>query len=150
MLSYCTVGYNYFNNLVMQTLWWLPIKILRNIHKKRFSVFLSCFLRFCNQSVQKVLIKAKKNFYYKTAKFYAAFKSLKKVLKKCTQKKLLAKTWRKNALFHFYSCSSNLFCLKHFFGAFFYNFFNGFEISVKFCVFLHLFYLFKKIFFRSY
>ncbi len=26
-----------------------------------------------------------------------------------------------------------------FFGAYFYNFFNGFKISVKFCVFLYLF-----------
>ncbi len=52
-----------FNNLVMQTLWWLPIKILRHIHKKRFSVFLSRFLRICNQSVQKVLIRAKTFFF---------------------------------------------------------------------------------------
>ncbi len=50
---------NDFNNLVMQTLWWLPNKILRHIHKKRFSIFLSRFLRICNQSVQKVLIKEK-------------------------------------------------------------------------------------------
>ncbi len=33
------VGYNNFNNLDMQTLWWLPNKILRHIHKKIFSVF---------------------------------------------------------------------------------------------------------------
>jgi hypothetical protein len=32
----------------------LPIIILRHIHKKRYSVFLSRFLRICNQSVQKV------------------------------------------------------------------------------------------------
>jgi hypothetical protein len=50
--------------------------------------------------------------------------------------------------FHFYSCSSNLFCLKPFFGAFFHNFFNGFKISVKFCVFNAFFDFFeKKIFF---
>ncbi len=53
--------------------------------------------------------------------------------------------------FHFYSCSSNLFCLLLFFGAFFHNFFNVFEISVKFCVFDTFFNFFKKnIFFRSY
>jgi hypothetical protein len=46
----------------MQTLWWLPNKILRHIHKKRFSAFLSRFLRICNQIVQKVVIRAKKNF----------------------------------------------------------------------------------------
>jgi len=50
------------NNLVMQTLWRLPNKILRHIHKKRFSVFLSRFLRDCNQSLQKVLIRAKNVF----------------------------------------------------------------------------------------
>ncbi len=51
----------------MQTLWWLPNKILRHIHKKRFSVFLSRFLRICNQSVQKVLVRAKKNFVSKNS-----------------------------------------------------------------------------------
>ncbi len=49
----------------MQTLWWLPNKVLRHIHKKRFSVFLSRFLRVCNRSVQKVQIRAKRIFYYK-------------------------------------------------------------------------------------
>ncbi len=50
--------------------------------------------------------------------------------------------------FHFYSCSSNLFCWYLFFGAFFYNFFNGFEISVKFWFFFTPFLIFckKKIF----
>jgi hypothetical protein len=33
------LGYNDFNNLVMQTLSWLPNKILRLIHKIRFSFF---------------------------------------------------------------------------------------------------------------
>ncbi len=61
----CVLGYNDFNNLVMQTLWWLPIKILRHIHKKRFSIFLNRFLRICNQSVQKVLIRVKKIFVLK-------------------------------------------------------------------------------------
>jgi hypothetical protein len=44
--------------------------------------------------------------------------------------------------FHFYLCSSSLFCLKLNFGAFFNNFFNGFEISVKF--FLVILALFKN------
>ncbi len=102
----CTVGYNNFNNLVLQTLWWLPNKILRHIHKKRFSVFLSRFLRICNQSVQKKLKRTKKNFVLRTSiwgskntEFDADFESDEKVLKKCTQKRLLAKTWRKYALF---------------------------------------------------
>ncbi len=97
----CTIGYNDFNNLVMQTLWWLPNKILRHIQKKRFSVFLSRFLRICNQSVQKVLIFKNSIWVSKNAGFHADFESVEKVLKKCTQKKLLAKTWRKYALFHF-------------------------------------------------
>ncbi len=33
------LGYNDFNNMIMQTLWWLPIKILRHIHKKDFPFF---------------------------------------------------------------------------------------------------------------
>jgi hypothetical protein len=99
-----------FYNLVMQTLWWLPIKILRHIHKKRFSVFLSRFLRICNQSVQKVPIR-EKNFFIK--KFNMVIKKRRisrwfrirwKSFEKMRPKK-------KYALFHFYSCSSNLFCL---------------------------------------
>jgi hypothetical protein len=60
--------------------------------------FLSRFLRICNQSVQKVLIRAKKFLLKnslkvsKNAEFHADFKSVEKVLKKCTQKKLLGKT----------------------------------------------------------
>jgi hypothetical protein len=84
----------------------------------------------------------------KNAEFHADFKSIEKVLKKCTKKKLLAKTWRKNALFSLLLMFVKLVLLITFFGAFFYNFFNGFKISVKFCVFWHLFRFFqKKIFF---
>ncbi len=42
------------------------------------------------------------------------------------------------------------FAYNFFFGAYFYNFFNGFEISVKFCVFLYLFYFFAENFFLGY
>ncbi len=102
----CTIGYNDFYNLVMQTLWWLYSQILRHLHKKWFSVFLSRFLRICNQSFKKVLIRAKKKFLAKNliwvsknTEFHADFESVEKGLKKCTKKKLLAKTWRKYALF---------------------------------------------------
>ena len=61
-LTVCALGYNDFNNLDMQTLWWLLNKILRHIYKKTISVFLSRFLRICYQSLQKVLIRAKKFF----------------------------------------------------------------------------------------
>jgi hypothetical protein len=63
------------------------------------------------------------------------------------QKKLLTKTWRKNALFSLLLMFVKLVLLITFFGAFFHNLFNGFEISVKFCVFLHLFGFFSKNFF---
>jgi hypothetical protein len=45
----------------------LPSKILRHIHKKRFSVFLSRFLRMCNQSLQKEIIRATKFFLLKNS-----------------------------------------------------------------------------------
>jgi hypothetical protein len=51
-------------------------------------------------------------------------------------KKVISKNvTEKCAFFHFYPCSSNLFCLYLFCGAFYHNLFNGFEISVKCCVF---------------
>jgi hypothetical protein len=60
---------------------------------------LSRFLRICNQSLKKVLIRAKKIFfpknqngYQKNAEVHADFESVEKGLKKCTKKKLLAKT----------------------------------------------------------
>ncbi len=61
---HCTLGYNDFNNLVMQTLWWLPNKILRHIHKIRFSFFwaVSCA---CVIKVYKSGNKSIKKFYYK-------------------------------------------------------------------------------------
>ncbi len=128
-----TLGYNDFNNLVMQTLWWLPNKILRHIHKKRFSVFLSRFLRICNQSVQKVLIRANifilfKNSMWvsKNAEFHADFESVEKVLKKWTPKKLLAKTWRKYALFSLLIMFVKLVLLVTFFWCIFLRFLISF------------------------
>ena len=70
-----------------------------------------------------------------------------KSCEKCTKKKLLAKTWRKNALFSLLLMFVKLVLLLPFFCAFFNNFFNEFEISVKFCVFWHLFRVFPKKFF---
>ncbi len=139
------LGYNDFNNLVMQTLWWLPNKILRHINKKKIFRFLSRFFRICNQSVQKVLKRATKKFSLKNsiwvsknAEFHTDFESVGKVLKKCTKKKLLAKTWRKYALFSLLLMFVELVLLVTFFWCIFYNFFNGFKLSVKFCVFWHL------------
>jgi hypothetical protein len=70
----------------------LPNKILKYIHKKRFSIFLSCFLRIGNQSVQKVLKRAKKNvsknsvWVSKNAEFHADFESVEKVVKNVPKK----------------------------------------------------------------
>ncbi len=118
-----TLGYNDFNNLVMQNLWWVHNYILRYIHKKRFSVFLSRFLRICSQRSKKVLILKKSKKVPKNAEFHADFESVEKVLKKCTKKKLLAKTWRINALFFTFThvrqtCFAYNFFLVHFFTTF--------------------------------
>ncbi len=97
--KYCALGYNDVNNLVMQTLWLLLNKILRSIHKKDFPIFWDVSCAFAI----KVLIRAIffiffiQYGYQKTQNF--DFESVEKVLNKCTQKKLLAKTWRKYALF---------------------------------------------------
>jgi hypothetical protein len=48
----CPVGYNDFYNLVILTLWWLPNKVLRYIHKKDFPFF-SRFMRICIKSLEK-------------------------------------------------------------------------------------------------
>jgi hypothetical protein len=89
----------------MQTLWWLPNKILRLIHKKKISAFWA-FPAHLQSKCTKSANKSKKNFLVKNsiwvtknAEFHADFESVEKGLKKFTQKKLLAKTWRKYALF---------------------------------------------------
>ncbi len=137
----------------MQTLWWLPNEILRHIHKKRFSVFLSCFLRICNQSLQKVLVRAKQDFSLKNsiwvsknAEFHADFESIKKVLKKCTIK-LLAKMWRKKALFHFLLMFVKLFLLITFFWCIFLQLFQRIRNQREILRFLVSFQIFFKNFF---
>ncbi len=132
-VDWWTLGYNDFSNLDMQTLWWLPNKILRHIHKKIFSVFLSRILRICNQSLQKVLIRAKKIFYQKIQYGYKRtqnFESVEKVLKKCTIKKLLAKIWRKKALFSLFSHVLQTFVAYNFF-RFLVHFFTTFSTDSK-------------------
>jgi hypothetical protein len=114
--------------------------MLRHINKKRFSVF-SRFLRICNHSLQKVQIRAKKIILLKNsiwvsknAEFHADFESVVKVLKKCT-KKVIGKNMTEICAFSHLIMFVRLVLLITFFGATFYNFFNGFKISVKFCVF---------------
>jgi hypothetical protein len=130
----------------MQTFWWLPNKILRHIYKKRYLVFLSRFLRICNLSLQKVLIRAKTNFLLK--KFNMGIKKRRisrwfrirwKRFEKMHQKKVISKNVTEKSPFSLFTHVRQTFLVL-----FFYNFFNGFEISVKFCVFWYLFLIFFK------
>ncbi len=103
--------------------------------------FLVPFFACLASRFEKVLIWHKKNLFQRKSKksiknieFHADFKSDEKAFKKCTQKKLWAKqvwlTWVKKEKVHI----SIMFLLITFFYIF-KNFFNGFEISIKFCVF---------------
>jgi hypothetical protein len=81
--------------------------------------------------------------------FHADFESVEKVLKKCTQKKVFSKNMMEICTFFFFTHVHQTCFADNFFVAFFNNFFNGFRISVKFCVFLSkiffvIFALFKK------
>jgi hypothetical protein len=77
---------------------------------------LSRFLRICNQSLQKVLIRAKKISCIQKIQFgyqkTQNFKSVEKVLQKMHHKKVISKNMMEKTLFFtFYSCSSTSFCL---------------------------------------
>jgi ATP-dependent exoDNAse (exonuclease V) beta subunit len=109
----CTLGCSDFNNFIIPTLGWLQKFILRPIHKRRFSFILSRFMRVKLQNFEKVLNRAKNNYFWKNrlrvsknAEFYAELKSVEKVAKKFTQKKLLPKNEEKTDFFNFYYCSS--------------------------------------------
>jgi hypothetical protein len=130
---YAQIGYNDFNNLVMQTLWWLPNKILRHIHKK-ISVFLSRFLRICNQSIQKVL-KSANNMCIKKRRISRWFRIRCKSFEKMNPKKVISKNVKEICTFSLLLMFVKLVLLVTFFWCIFYNFFSGFEIRVKFCVF---------------
>ena len=68
-----------------------------------------------------------------------------KSCEKMYQKKFISNNvTEKCTFFTFTHVCQTCFAYNFFFGAFFHNFFNGFEISVKFCVFWHLFRFFKK------
>jgi hypothetical protein len=122
-----------------------------------FFDFLSRFLRVLLQSLKKVLIWPKKNFFEQIKKVVKKRRILRwfricwKICEKIRHKKVISKTsltnMSKSEKVHF----SVTFLLITFFCKFFQNFFNGFEISVKFWVFWHLFQFFqKRIFYRSY
>jgi|688.fasta_scaffold1608879_1 hypothetical protein len=92
--------------------WWLQNLFLRHI-TKHICRFLSCFVRVCLQSLQKVLIWSKKFilknaiWVSKNAKFEADFESVGKVANRIMRKKLSAKKWPKNGIFDFFTvCKS--------------------------------------------
>ena len=117
---------------------------------------MSRFLRICSQSSKKVLIWPKKKFFLtkskkvsKNAEFHADFESVKKGFKKLYQKKVISKNVTEKCTFFTFTHVRQTCFAYNFFCAFFHNFFNGFEISVKFCVFWHLFWFFStKIFLK--
>jgi hypothetical protein len=81
----CTLGYNDFHNLVMQTLCWLPYKVLSHIHKKKIFCFFEPFPAHLQSNGTKSANKSKKNFITKfnmvskNAEFHADFESVEKV-----------------------------------------------------------------------
>ncbi len=105
-----------------------------------FFWFLSRFMRVWLQGFQKMLLWTKNMFFWKNQKRYQKTQNftpisnpLKKLVKNAQKKlkvKQVCRTWVKVKIVHI----SITFLLINFFGAFFQNFFNGFEISVKFCV----------------
>ncbi len=107
---------------------------------------MSRFLRICSQSSKKVQIWPKKKFSEKIEKdvkkrrisrwFRIRWKSCEKIY----QKKVISKNvTEKCTFFTFNHVRQTCFAYN-----FFHNFFNGFEISVKICVFWQLYRLKKK------
>ncbi len=115
--------------------------------KKGFR-FLSRFLRVWLQVWKKYKYDLKIFFAenkkgIKTRRISRWFQICWKRFYKMYKKKLLAKTWRKYALFPLLLMFLKT-CFACNFFAFFKNFFNRFKISMKFCVFWHLFDFFPK------
>ncbi len=110
------LGYNKINNFCALTRWWLHNKILRHIYKKGFPFFELCFASFLRVRLQ--IWKKKiydKNFFinqerYQKHRISRWFQIHWEVLKNF-KKSYLQKCNGNMPLFHFYSCSSNLFWL---------------------------------------
>ncbi len=108
---------------------------------------LSKFRKNADKS-KKIVFSKNSLWVSKNTEFHADFKFIGKVYKKCT-KKSLANMWWNYALFPLLLMFVKLVFLITLFWCIFFNFFNGFEISMKFCVFWYLFDI-KKICFWSY
>ncbi len=120
--------------------------------KAHLQKFFELFFGQLASKFEKVLIWPKNIFLWKNnkkvsenAEFHADFESVEKGSKKCTKKKLKAKqvwrTWVKVKKVHI----SVTFLQIIFFCAFFQTFFNGFKISVKFCVLWYPYWIFALI-----
>jgi hypothetical protein len=144
------VGYNDFNNLVRQNLWWLPKKIVRHIHKKRFSIFWAVSCAFAIkvykkcQEEQNFLLLKYSLWVSKNAECHADFEFIEKVLKNAPTKSISKNVTDIYTFYAFTYVRQTCFAYNFFLCAFFNNFFNGFETSVKFCVFKYLFWFFSK------
>ena len=125
---------------------------LRHIYEICFLIFWAVFCAFGFKVWKKYKYDLKNFFFFfnqkrcqKTQNFTLILNPLKKLLKKAP-KKVRSKTSLTNM-----SISEKSAYFRHVFGAFFQTFFNGFEISVKFCVFWDPKWIFdKKKFFCSY
>ncbi len=103
----------------------------------------------CQKEQQKKFLFQNLIWVSKNAEFHADFKSVEKVLKKCTKKVISKNVTEICTFFTFTRVRQTCFAIT-FFGAFFNNFFNRFNISVKFCVFDTFFYFSIKFLFWSY
>ncbi len=137
-------GYNYFNNLITLTRWWLHNEILRHVYKKKVFSFFIRFLPVWLQSLKKVLIWPKLIFLKsrKTKNFTLTSNPFQRFLKN-VQKKVISKNVMKICTFSTFThvrqtCFAYNFIWVHFLktfssdlksawnSAFFYTFFRSY------------------------
>jgi hypothetical protein len=123
-ITTCMCWWGLMYSRVQQPFWWLPNKILRHIHKKRFSVLLSRFLRICKLSVQKVLKRAKKFFFkfnlgVKKRRISRWFRIRSKSFEKMHPKKVISKNVTEICTFFTFTFVRQTCFACNYFGAFF-------------------------------
>jgi hypothetical protein len=126
--------YNYFTNLVPPGRWWLQNLILRHIYKKKFQPFR---LRLHSKSVKSANM-TKKNFALgnmgiKKQSLMLISNTLKTLLKISWEKSYQRKSDRKMSFCFYYWVQK--FLAYNYFRWYFYTFFNGFKLSIKFFVY---------------